>query len=161
MSVENKDEAETTPKRLKYRAQIEALAPPKEFWEDYAECNNRKCVRVVFNPISDIKNFYPGCYDPKTESVKEDASDLHVGSWALSFFDKSNNAKKSMARMYKSKPNIYKKLGNCIAEGVLIAEDGLAKIKCSGSGHFNHFEYAGTDFYKNRFEIVETIIELT
>jgi hypothetical protein len=142
---------------LKYQQQIAAFAPTEEDWKEFEGLDNKPSFRWVFEDMAHEKNFSPVYSSPERLAADRQRGKLTFKGWALSFFDTKKNAKTRLEYFTKGKPNLYKKLGTHIAEGVINSTDGITEIKCSEHGHFNHFENEGTDFYKGRFEIVDKI----
>jgi hypothetical protein len=136
--------------KLKYQSEIDLLSPS---FDGFSDIDNKPAFRWVFADINHPNNFLP---IPKTNPsrVYTDFKD-----WALSFFISKKQAKDRLLHLTSNSAKLYKKLGTHTAEGIINKIDGLCEDECDSDGHFNHFEYEGTDFYKNeRFVIVETII---
>lgn len=104
----------------------------------FSERVDRDAYCWAFEPINDDRNF-----KPRALSVHRD----ECGSWALSFFETEEHAKRRLQKLMKKNSNIYLVLGTHIAYGKLNRENGVSE-DCNGDGHFNHHEYAGNDFKK-------------
>lgn len=104
---------------------------------------NRDAFCWTFEDIQDPKNFLP-----RAIAVGRD----ECTAWALSFFETHSQAKARLVAITKDKEYLYKKLGTHIAEGVLEPKDGISE-DANGHGHFNHFEYIGTDF-RETFKVI-------
>jgi len=143
---------------LKYQKEIDKFSPTASDWEKFDKINDKPSFRWVFKDLTDFRNFHP-VYKFGSRLEEEIAlGRAGFKGWALSFFDTKDNAQKKFDRFYKKNTNFHKAVGDCIAEGVVYSEDGLSEIKCNSEGHFNHFEFVDTDFYKDRFTIVGSLI---
>ena len=74
--------------------------------------------------------------------------------WALSFYDKRENAIKEHKVLTKDRPKLKLKLGTHLAKGNLNKEDGISDMP-NDSGHFDHFEYLEAKF--DGFIIIEEL----
>ncbi len=94
----------------------------------------RKAFRWTFAEISDYRNFMPryllDTNKPKTECI----------GWGLSFYTRQDKAESRLKLLTKDKPNLRKKLGTHLAEGMLYETDGISDSE-NNYGHFTLFEY--------------------
>jgi hypothetical protein len=127
---------------FKYEPEIARLACDLARFTERIE---RDAFCWAFSPVTDDRNFVP-----RAITIKRD----ECASWALSFFETEQQAKKRMQALMRKNPNIYLKLGTHIASGKLNRENGVSE-DCSSDGHFNHHEYDGNDF-KQTFTIINS-----
>ena len=123
---------------LEYLTEITALNPS---FDGYSEVENRPAFRWVFEDINHPNNFLPvTIINPKYKKALEDFT-----GWALSFFDTQIQGVNKLKKIVSDKPEVYKKLGTHIAEGMLQKEFGLCESKSDDEGHFNFFKYKKVD----------------
>jgi len=108
---------------------------------------NRMAFRWVFENIDDERNFSPRYFSSNyAETQKTDCL-----GYALSMFDKEDQAIARLAFLSKGKQNLYKKLGTHTAIGSLTIDEGLSNdssINPDTFGHFSFFEFSDTDLSK-------------
>jgi hypothetical protein len=145
---------------LKYQKEIEALSPTKEDWLDYHQEDNKQSFRWVFEDIKDARNFTPRYGFPAVYRMEEGRRSLKFTGWSISFFDSLDNARRRLKHFCEDKPEMQKRLGTHLAQGIVNSTDGLTQIKCDKHGHFNHFEFKATNFYDvGKFEVVEKLYQ--
>jgi len=130
---------------LKYQKEVDEMdCDFKGFVE-----RERVAFRWTFENIDDQRNFLPRfLLQPKRE--RNDC----IG-WGLSFYTTQEAAKKRLIDIVGYRKNLYKKLGDHVAKGNLIKNDGLSD-KEQDNGHFTHFEYEKIDLTLT-FNVVEKI----
>jgi len=131
--------------KLKYQKEIDKMdCDLKGFIEQ-----ERSAFRWTFKDINDERNFLPRFL------LKPDMQKNDCKGWGISFFDTQESAKKRLIEIVGYRKNLYKKLGDHIAKGNLVIEDGLSD-KAHNNGHFTHFEYEKVDL-SLAFNIIENI----
>lgn len=131
--------------KLKYEDEIKKL---NYNFDGFSE-QERIAYRWVHSDINDKRNFVPRPLLMSNYSIK-DATD-----WGISLFNTEENAEKKLKDFLKVKPNIYKALGSCIAEGNLKKTHGVCDKPVS-SGHFNLIEYKEVNLIPD-FKIIKIV----
>lgn len=132
--------------QLKYHQEIGEM---KCDLATFTEQQNRKAFRWVFEDIA-----HPDNFDPKFKLDPAFQRTTCLG-WALSFFDSHESAKKRLTHLTTNRPQLFKKLGDHIAIGVIEALDGISNDP-DNRGHFSHFEYENVVLY-TKFNVIEKI----
>lgn len=133
---------------FKYQDRLDAirLANGENCIQSYS-AKNIKAFRWTFNEIDNPKNFIPPAIRTGNEGV--------CGEWALSFNETKDQSKAAWQHLIDRNPNLYKKLGTAIAEGIIETTDGIC-CEANSSGHFDCHEYVGTNF-ETKFAVVEIL----
>lgn len=145
---------------LKYQDEIDKFSPTEEDWKEFEPIDNKLSFRWVFSNINDERNFKPRYSFPEVLELAQKRNKLTYKGWALSFNNSLEQSAEALKNVTKNKKELYKKLGTHIAMGLINSIDGVTEIECDSHGHFNHFEYEGTNFHNKGFEIVEAVIIL-
>lgn len=120
--------------KLKYENEIKKL----NYNFDAFKEQEKIAYRWVHSNINDRRNFLP------RPRIKEDYPISDFTDWSISLFDTEENAIKKLKGYLKVKPNLYKVLGSCIAEGFINPHLGICD-KPVITGHFNLMEYKKVD----------------
>jgi CRISPR/Cas system CMR-associated protein Cmr5 small subunit len=131
---------------LKYHKEIETLICDTSNFKEI----EKDSFRWTFEDINDIRNFEP-IYINNPKRKQENCL-----GFALSFYISKNEAIKKYKDLTLGKPNLYKKLGTHIANGLLTNTDGIGGDP-DEIGHFDFFTYKSANLY-DKFTIIESII---
>lgn len=108
-----------------------------------------EAFRWTFENINDVRNFEPiYINDPKRKQ------DSCLG-FALSFYITKEAGIKKHNELTLNRPNLYKKLGTHIANGIITQTDGIASSP-DEEKHFEFFTYENIEL-SHKFTILESI----
>jgi len=110
--------------------------------------------RFVFNDINHKNNFLPALIiTPKRINSKIFSEDrMKCSGYALSLFNKLENAIKRYVKLQKSVRNIKKTIGDHIASGLIDKSDGYV-TEPNKHGHFDLHEFDDVHL-KNKFSVI-------
>lgn len=123
----------------KYAAKIGVLqhCPPKT-----TECRDAVAYRFVHRDLGDPRNFLPVAMIPAARCP--DASHCCT-DYALSFFESESKAIARFQQLHNQARMFHKRAGGCIARVTISRADGALTPPSKKSGHFDLFEYEGTN----------------
>ncbi|NAX47903.1 hypothetical protein CAG70_13020 [Photobacterium halotolerans] len=134
---------------MKYQEDLAAISncPPTN-----GVSKNTTAYRFVFNPVNSDSFIPPGKQNP-ARLQQNNTQHKQCSLLALSMFKSCIDAENHFDLLKKKIPNIGKLIGEHLAEGNVMATDGI-QTKPNSKGHFDFFEGVNADL-PSQFKIIK------
>lgn len=142
-------------KKFKYQNDIDSItAEGCVCPSDVFAISQIDSFRFVFEDINHPYNFLPQLKQQPTR-FNSQSSSQKCKFLSLSFYSDIKNARQQYEAFKSNFPNFPVKVGNCIANGVLNSNDGLASEEDVYT-HFDFYEFEDADL-RLKFKIIDQL----
>lgn len=135
----------------KYRAELEALIGAGYDMPEVSLPNDKEASRFVFSDDPN-RNHLPVCVSNPKRVLP---GPIKTSGYALSCFGDSEKAKVRYAALKASFKQIQQAIGDSLAEGSIMNEDGRITAEDAGTSHFDLYESISCDLNKTFTKITK------